>query len=213
MDFGVWREETDTTDPKLAAMLQGGERIWLKRHWRNIASASAGSVAPLFAVAWRIVNPGNPPPALLVGFLWAAAAWLWWRALASRLRFTESSVEATDQNCGLFQHRVRLSDVVAACVIGVGLDIHARSITNSHYAVYAAELTPGRENPSRWVALWITPYAVNASTLLAELRRRCGLTQVSPAGHTYGTRIWPHPTVWQREGLDASVLPVPRAAR
>ncbi len=202
-------------DPKLATKLRARERVWLKRHWRNIASASVVTTAVLFplllaARSGGLAGPQGPIAIPVVGFLLLFSVWLWVRALVSRLRFTESAVEATDQNLGLSQHRIRLGDIVAASIASVGLDIHLRSITSSHYCVYACELTPGRAKESRWVALWITPYEVAANTLLAELRHRCELTEVSPVSRDYGTGIWPQPTIWQRSGFDPGRLPAPR---
>jgi len=197
----------DTVDPRLAVALKEGRSVWLKRHWRNVVPAFASSIAAVFAVAMAATDPGNLPPILLVVFLMAAAALLWWRVLASRLQFTETAVMATDQNLGLFRHHILLCDLVAACIIGIGLNLHIRGVANSHFCVYVCELTPGRGNPSRWVALWITPYAVNASTLLAELRHRCELSEISPMSRDYSTAVWPQPTVWQRPGLDPNLLP------
>lgn len=186
-------------DPSLAAKLQAGERVWLKRHWRNIGPPSILTLVPLIPIA--LAYRQNPSVLPLLGFFWAFAAWLWVRALANRLRFTDTTVEATDQNWGLFQHRIRLADIVAAQITGVGLDIRIRRVTNSHYCVYVCQLTPGRGRGSRWVALWITPYAIKANTLLAELRRRCELTEISPVSQNYRTAIW------QRPGIDPDVLP------
>lgn len=190
--------------PELAADLQAGERVWLKRNWRNIVPPAVVTCVPLSVVV--MAYPQDPSVVWLLAFFGPCAVWLWVRGLASRLRFTETTVEATEQNWGLSQHRLRLEDIVAARIAGIGLDIHLRSVTNSHYCVYVCQLTPEREKGSRWVALWITPYATKANTLLAELRRRCDLTEISPVSHNYRTPIWPQPTVWQRPGLDPSAL-------
>ena len=180
-------------DSELASKLQAGERVWLKRNWRNIAPAAICTLVPLSAVAMTYRQ--DLSTVLLLGFFGPYAAWLWVRALANRLRFTEATVEATDQNWGLSQHRIRLEDVVAARVSDIGLDVRILRVTNSRYCVYVYQLTPGRGSGSRWVSLWITPYEVKASTLLAELRRRCELTEISPMSRDL------HTTVWQRPGL------------
>jgi hypothetical protein len=191
-------------DPGLAADLQAGERVWLKRNWRNIVPPAIITLVPLLCV--MMMYRHDPSVVLVFAFFGPVAAWLWVRGLASRLRFTETTVEATEQNWGLSQHRLRLEDIVAARIAGIGLDIHLRSVTSSHYCVYVCRLTPGQGKGSRWVALWNTPYAIKADTLLAELRRRCDLTEISPVSHNYRTPIWPQPTVWQRPGLDPGVL-------
>jgi hypothetical protein len=189
-------------DPKLAAKLQAGKRVPLKRNWRNITPPAILTLFPLLVVAMAYRQ--DPSVLLLLVFFWPFAAWLWWRAMANRLQFAESAVEATDQNLGLSQHRIQLGEIVAAWIAPIReIRIGRRAFKDAN-CVYVCELTPGQRRASRSVALWITQYGINANTLLAELRRRCELSEISLVSGDYRT------TVWQRPGLDPNVLPVPR---
>ena len=199
-------------DPRLAAKLKAGERVWLKRHWMNIPAPTLVTLAVLLLVvtARSSLYGQGPVPVFVLGWFSLSAAWLWWRAMASRLRFTDSAVEATDQNFGLSQQRIQLGDIVAAWIAPIqGIRIGRRASRDAN-CVYVCELTPGQRKASRSVALWITPRNVNANTLLAELRRRCDLSEISPVSQDYQPLLRQRLTVWQRPGLDPNVLPVPR---
>jgi hypothetical protein len=186
-----WNDSTvDTeTDPKLAAKLQTGEGIWLNRHWRAVFSASYIGAGALLFVIVMVASEGPVPllAVLLTGLSSLVAAWMWGAVLFGHLRFSGTTMETTN----VFPCRRRLSDIVAARIVGPWRD---------YYAVYACRLTPGRGKGVRWALLWNAPSATSANTLLAELQRRCGLTEVSPISKDY------HTTVWQRPSFDPSPL-------
>jgi hypothetical protein len=186
-----WNDSTvDTeTDPKLAAKLQTGEGIWLNRDWRSfLAAAFVGAGALLFVCVAAM--GGRPVPVAAIvftGLCMLAAVWVWAAVLFGHLRFSGTFMEITR---GL-PRQFRLQDIVAARVVGPWRD---------YYSVYACRLTPGRGKGVRWALLWNAPSATSANTLLAELQRRCDLTEVSPISKDY------HTTVWQRPGFDPSPL-------
>ncbi len=128
-----------------------------------------------------------PIPLPVVGGFLLLLAWLWTWVLTSQLRLSGTFVETANP----LPRRLRLQNIVAARITGP---------SREYYAVYVCRLTPGRGKGVRWALLWSTPYATNANTLLAELRRRCDLTEVSPVSKDY------HTTVWQRPGFDPSPL-------
>jgi hypothetical protein len=199
-------------DLELAAKLEAGERVWLKRHWMNIPAPTLLTLIVLVLVvtARSSLYGQGPGSFCLLACFSLSAAWLWWRALASRLQFTKTAVDATDQNLGLSQHPIQLGDVVAAWIAPIReIRIGRRAFKDAN-CVYVCELTPGQHRASRWVALWITPYDIKANTLLAELRRRCDLNEISPASEDYRPLFEQRPTIWQRPGLDPNVLPAPR---
>jgi hypothetical protein len=190
-----WNDSTvDTeTDPKLAAKLQAGERIWLQRH-RIVVACCLGAAAAAFVIV--VLVSAEPTP--LIGIALTAvsvlfAAWVWAIVLLSRLRFTNTTIETTEMGAWPFRRRLSLRDIAAARVRRVV----NRSIS---YYVYACQATPGRGKGARWVKLWDALSVRQANTLLAELRRRCDLTEVSPISKDY------HTTVWQRPGFDSSPL-------
>jgi hypothetical protein len=179
-------------DPELAAKLQAGERVWLKREGLKIAAAS---VLTFFTVLMIAMLHQDPVGLWIVAFLGLYVSWGWVRILAIRVGFTETTVEASEQVLGLSLNRIRLKDIVAAQVARSGYD---------NVCICVCQLSPGQQKGARWVALWVGPSKITANTLLAEVSRRCGLTEISPASQGYRT------TVWQRPGIGSDVLPMSR---
>ena len=194
--------------------MQAGEAVWIKRTWNNFG---APSVFTLVTVIFLLVARADPSTYKGAAGSGALAVWFWLWVMGSRLRFTDTTLLITSQNYGLWSRRVDLQEVVAARIDGLGLDVRlrpdasGRRVRNSHCAVYVCQFSPAHGGKPRWVGLWITPYKIRADTLLAELRRRCDLTELSSASDKYRTELWPSPEVWQRPGFDASLLSPPDA--
>jgi hypothetical protein len=193
---GVTDESDGPIDPELAAKLQAGAQVWQERRLTHLIGASLRTLVWVLLIAMSRDARVSRRDAFLITY-WIGlplGLYLTWPlvcVLASRMRFTETDVEASEPILGITQYRLRLEDIVAARI---------RPLT-SERCVYACELTPGRRKGWRWVPLWVTSQHAGANTLLAEVRRRCELTETDPRlNRDYRA------TVWYRPGFDTKLL-------
>ena len=183
-------------DPELAAKLQAGVRVWQQRRPLYLVGASLPTLVWVLLIAMSLHARVSRRDAFLITYwiglpLGLYFAWPLVRVLASRMRFTETGAEASEPILGITQYRLRLEDMVAVRIWPI----------NRERCVYACELTPGRRKGWRWVPLWVTPDRAKANTLLAEVRRRCELTETDPRlNRDYRA------TVWYRPGFDTKLL-------
>ena len=200
-----------------AARLRAGEPVWLYRQAGAYVSAilttllAAGFLHPAVRIAVLWLS-GHPEVVrrdynlsayaisvwLFVLALTAFCAVLMWRLLLrARVRFTATQVEYPSWSGRL--ERRELLDIVAA---GVFTRFARRG--GARHELRACQLTPGTGGGSRWVGICGAFVGVRlgiAQAVLAEMSRRCELTELSPTSGRYGAEIW------QRPGHETDIPP------
>jgi hypothetical protein len=193
---GVTDESDGPIDPELAAKLQAGARVWQQRRLTHLIGASLPTLVWVLLIAMSRDARVSRRDAFLMTYwmglpLGLYLTWMWVRVLASRMRFTETCVETSEPLQGMALYRLRLEDIVAV----------RTQLGASVRRVYVCRLRPGRRRGCRWVSLWVTSQHAKANTLLAEVRRRCELTETDPRlNRDYRA------TVWYRPGFDTKLL-------